>query len=72
MGRRAIVLKDTVLKFSIQRVVGPKDPSYLKIPYPKIHRTQRNRTQIWYPKSSRTQRAIVPKDPGPTDWEEFG
>uniref|UniRef100_A0A8R1EG85 Uncharacterized protein n=1 Tax=Caenorhabditis japonica TaxID=281687 RepID=A0A8R1EG85_CAEJA len=41
MGRRAIVLKDTVpkdtvLKFSIQRVVVPKDPSDPNIPYPKI------------------------------------
>uniref|UniRef100_A0A8R1E8R3 Uncharacterized protein n=1 Tax=Caenorhabditis japonica TaxID=281687 RepID=A0A8R1E8R3_CAEJA len=84
MGRRAIVLKDTVpkdtvLKFSIQRVVVPKDPSYPKKPYPKSSRTQRaivpkdtvpkiGTQRVAVPKDPSYPKSLGPKDPGPTEY----
>uniref|UniRef100_A0A8R1E4P8 Uncharacterized protein n=1 Tax=Caenorhabditis japonica TaxID=281687 RepID=A0A8R1E4P8_CAEJA len=83
MGQRAIVLKDTVskdtvLKFSIQRVVVPKDPSY-----PKSSRTQRaivpkdtvpkiGTQRVAVPKDPSYPKSLVPKDPGPTEYWPCG
>uniref|UniRef100_A0A8R1E7E0 Uncharacterized protein n=1 Tax=Caenorhabditis japonica TaxID=281687 RepID=A0A8R1E7E0_CAEJA len=69
IGPKYTVPKDTVPKCGTQRVVVPKDSSYPKIPYPKIHRTQRNRTQrVAVPKDPSYPKSLGPKDPGPTEY----